>query len=56
MKALLFVLVREFEFELGCTREDLTKMTAIVQRPRLKSEPERGTQLPLLVRAYQRGQ
>ncbi|KAJ4473121.1 cytochrome P450 [Lentinula aciculospora] len=54
MKALLFVLVREFEFELAVPREEIIKKTMIVQRPRVKSEPEGGTQLPLLVRVCQK--
>ncbi|KAE9404971.1 cytochrome P450 [Gymnopus androsaceus JB14] len=54
MKALLFVLIRGFEFELAVPREEIIKKSAIVQRPRVKSEPEKGSQLPLLVRAYQR--
>ncbi|KAJ3826860.1 cytochrome P450 monooxygenase [Lentinula raphanica] len=54
MKALLFVLVRDFEFELGVPSEEIIKKTMIVQRPRVKSEPEGGTQLPLLVRLCQK--
>ncbi|KAJ3812883.1 cytochrome P450 monooxygenase [Lentinula aff. lateritia] len=54
MKALLFVLVREFEFELAVPSEEIIKKTMIVQRPRVRSEPEGGTQLPLLVRACQK--
>ncbi|KAE9404972.1 cytochrome P450 [Gymnopus androsaceus JB14] len=54
MKALLFVLIRGFEFELAVPMEDIVKKSAIVQRPWVKSEPEKGSQLPLLVRAYQR--
>ncbi|KAJ4000730.1 cytochrome P450 [Lentinula boryana] len=54
MKALLFVLVREFEFELAVPSEEIIKKTMIVQRPRVKSEPEGGTQLPLLVRISQK--
>ncbi|KAJ3928287.1 MAG: cytochrome P450 [Lentinula lateritia] len=54
MKALLFVLIREFEFELAVPSEEIIKKTMIVQRPRVKSEPEGGTQLPLLVRACQK--
>ncbi|KAI0768260.1 cytochrome P450 [Trametes elegans] len=52
MKALLFVLIRAFEFELAVPPEDIMKKTAVVQRPLLRSAPERGNQLPLLVRRY----
>ncbi|KAJ6592843.1 cytochrome P450 [Mycena capillaripes] len=50
-KALLFTLVRAFEFELAVPREDIgNKQTAIVQRPIVLSEKEKGNQMPLLVR------
>ncbi|KAJ7435983.1 cytochrome P450 [Mycena galericulata] len=50
-KALLFTLVRAFEFELAFPVEDLGKMSSfIVQRPFVRSEREAGNQLPLLVR------
>ncbi|CAK5270143.1 unnamed protein product, partial [Mycena citricolor] len=51
MKALLFTLVRSLEFELGVPAEQLSqKGTAIVMRPIVLSEPEKGNQLPLIVR------
>ncbi|KAJ3974379.1 cytochrome P450 [Lentinula raphanica] len=54
MKSLLFTLVRTFEFEAAVPVEDVTaRAVAVVQRPTLKSEKERGSQLPLLVRLYQ---
>ncbi|KAJ7767044.1 cytochrome P450 [Mycena maculata] len=50
-KALLFTLIRAFEFELAVPIEDVgNKATDIVQRPIVKSEPEKGNQMPLLVR------
>jgi len=52
MKALLFVLVRAFEFELAVPAEDIIKKTAIVQRPLLASDPAGGNQMPLLVKRY----
>lgn len=52
MKALLFVLVRGFEFELAVPREDVISKTIVVQRPRLKSEKNAGSQLPLLVKVH----
>ncbi|KIK52835.1 hypothetical protein GYMLUDRAFT_233155 [Collybiopsis luxurians FD-317 M1] len=54
MKALLFILLKTFTFELAVPIEDITKRSAIVQRPRLKSEPHASSQLPLLVRAYRK--
>ncbi|KIK57951.1 hypothetical protein GYMLUDRAFT_45751 [Collybiopsis luxurians FD-317 M1] len=52
VKALLFVLVRAFEFDLAVPEEDVIAKTSIVQRPHLKSEPEKGSQLPLLIKPY----
>ena len=52
MKALLFVLIRAFEFELAVPPEDIMKKTTVVQRPLLRSAPEQGNQLPLLVKRY----
>ncbi|KAJ7496540.1 cytochrome P450 [Mycena latifolia] len=54
MKALLFTLVRAFEFELAVPVEDIGKRSSIVQRPMVRSEPDKGSQLPLLVRRYVR--
>ena len=54
MKALLFMLARAFEFELAVPKEDIHSKTAIVQRPQLRSAPEQGSQMPLLVRKYTR--
>ncbi|KAI0643934.1 cytochrome P450 [Trametes meyenii] len=50
MKALIFVLVRAFEFELAVPPEDVQKKTSLVQRPLLRSAPEQGSQMPLLLR------
>ncbi|KAL1716783.1 cytochrome P450 [Schizophyllum commune] len=50
MKAILFVLVRSFEFELAVDPSDVKVRTAAVQRPALKSEPENTAQLPVLIR------
>lgn len=52
MKALLFVLLKHFEFEAAVPDEDMSKSTFIVQRPRVKSDPQGGSQLPLIVKAY----
>ncbi|KAH9915332.1 cytochrome P450 [Fomitopsis serialis] len=53
MKALLFVLVRAFELELALPANDIIKKSAIVQRPYIRDQVERGSQLPLLFKPYQ---
>ncbi|KAJ6457452.1 cytochrome P450 [Mycena vitilis] len=52
MKALLFTLVRAFEFELAVPVADIGKKTSIVQRPIIRSEPGGGNQMPLLIKPY----
>lgn len=52
MKALLFTLVRAFEFELAVPASDVGKRSTLVQRPFLRSDPESKSQLPLLVKPY----
>ena len=52
MKAILFVLVRTFEFELDAEKEDVARTGTFLQRPSLLSQPEKGAQLPLRVREY----
>jgi cytochrome P450 len=53
IKALLFTLVRSFEFALAVPQNDIVKrLSAAVQRPMLKSDPKAGSQLPLLVKPY----
>ncbi|KAG6373635.1 cytochrome P450 [Boletus reticuloceps] len=52
-RAILFSLVRAFEFELAVPASQIGSRTAIVQRPVLRSDPTQ-PQLPLLVRPYQR--
>lgn len=52
MKALLFVLIRAFEFELAVPASDITRTVMIVQRPKLLSDPKAGDQLPLLIKSY----
>ncbi|OCH86066.1 cytochrome P450 [Obba rivulosa] len=53
MKALIFTLVRAFEFELAVPPEEITKKHLLVQRPLVKSELEKGSQMPLLVKRYE---
>lgn len=52
MKALLFALVRAFEFELAVPATDIIKKSSLVQRPIVVSDPEGGNQMPLLVKPY----
>ncbi|KAJ3570545.1 hypothetical protein NP233_g4328 [Leucocoprinus birnbaumii] len=54
MKALLFTLVRAFEFELAVPASEIGKKNTAVQRPYLVSDPEGGNQLPLMVRPFAR--
>ncbi|KAJ7652788.1 cytochrome P450 [Mycena polygramma] len=50
MKALLFTLVRAFEFDLAVPAADIGRQTSIVQHPVVNSEPGAGHQMPLLVK------
>ncbi|KAH9030859.1 cytochrome P450 [Lactarius deliciosus] len=50
VKALLFTLVRAFEFELALPAEDIVRRTSVVGRPVVASNPAAGPQLPLLIR------
>lgn len=52
MKALLFTLIRAFEFELAVPAEDIGSKQTLVQRPIVISEPEAGNQMPLLIKPY----
>ncbi|KAL4261304.1 Cytochrome P450 superfamily protein [Pleurotus pulmonarius] len=54
MKALLFTLVRSFEFELAVPSEEIGKISSIVQRPILKHDKEAGNVMPLIIKPYQR--
>jgi len=50
MKALLFTLLRAFEFEMAFPPEAFEKRSLIVTRPYLRSDPKGGAQLPLIVK------
>ena len=50
IKALLFTLVRGFEFELALPADDIVRMTTGVGHPVIASNPAAGPQLPLLIR------
>jgi hypothetical protein len=49
-KIILHALISTFEFELAIPQEELGFKNGIVTRPIVKSEMEKGTQLPLFVR------
>jgi hypothetical protein len=53
MKALLFTLIRAFEFKLAVPPEDIGKKSTIVQRPLVLSDPAGGNQMPLLLKPVQ---
>jgi hypothetical protein len=55
MKALLFTLVRAFEFELAVPANEIGQKSTIVQRPILRSDPTNKAQLPLLLKPCGRG-
>ena len=54
MKALVFTLIRTFEFELAVPAEEIIPQGQFLQRPALANKREAGSQLPLLIRPYRR--
>lgn len=52
MKALLFTLVRAFEFKLAVPPNEIGKKSSVVQRPVLLNDVGAGSQLPLFVTPY----
>ncbi|KAG6375161.1 cytochrome P450 [Boletus reticuloceps] len=54
MKALLFALIRAFEFELAVPVSEIAQKAEVVQRPVLRSDPESKIQLPLFIKPYKR--
>ncbi|KAJ7664860.1 cytochrome P450 [Mycena rosella] len=52
MKALLFVLIRAFEFEMAVPEGDVGRTNTPVQRPMVLSEKATGAQMPLIVKPY----
>ncbi|KAK0227770.1 cytochrome P450 [Armillaria fumosa] len=54
MKAILFTLIRAFEFELAVPGAEIAKRSVIVQRPLLRSNPGAGNQMPIIIKPYQR--
>ncbi|KIM28249.1 hypothetical protein M408DRAFT_329595 [Serendipita vermifera MAFF 305830] len=50
MKAILYTLIRSFELELAVKEEDVLRTSAIVTRPMIRGQIEKGTQMPLIMR------
>lgn len=54
MKALIFTLVRSLEFQQAVPAQEIMKKIGLVQRPFVRSEMDKGTQMPLIVKLYVR--
>ena len=54
MKALVFTLVRAFEFELSFPADQVKKRSLVVTRPYMKNNLEAGAQMPLRVKLVQK--
>ncbi|KAH9920872.1 cytochrome P450 [Epithele typhae] len=54
MKAILFTIVRGFEFELAVPAEEIVPVGLMTRRTAVKSEAKKGAQLPLRMRPYRR--
>ncbi|KAI0328400.1 cytochrome P450 [Cubamyces sp. BRFM 1775] len=52
LKAILFSIIRGFEFEMPLPLEEYRIQTSPLQRPSVRSAPEKGWQLPLLVKPF----
>ena len=52
LKALLFALVRDLEFALAVPAEDIIPVGTLIQRPNVRSEMQKGAQMPLVIRPY----
>jgi len=50
MKALLFTLIRAFDFELAVPHEDIARKSEIVTRPVLRTDPNNANQLPVIIK------
>jgi hypothetical protein len=55
IKALLFTLVRAFEYEPAVPPSQIGKKSTFLQHPILRGDPTNKAQLSLLVKPYQRG-
>ncbi|KAI0933177.1 hypothetical protein AcV7_004723 [Taiwanofungus camphoratus] len=54
VKTLIFTLIRAFEFELAVPTEDIIQKSAIVQRPVVRTELDKGSQMPLFITPHRR--
>ncbi|KAJ3557679.1 hypothetical protein NM688_g1343 [Phlebia brevispora] len=54
MKALLFTLLRAFEFDMAVPASSFIKRTSLTQRPMILGEEEKGNQMPLMVKIHRR--
>ncbi|KAH7882875.1 cytochrome P450 [Phlebopus sp. FC_14] len=54
IKALVFTLIRAFEFELAVTASEIRTLPTIIRRPFLRDDPTRKCQLPLVIRPHRR--
>ncbi|KAI5116592.1 hypothetical protein M0805_005187 [Coniferiporia weirii] len=52
MKALLFTLLRTFEFELALPVADIERRSFVVTRPYIKGQKDAGPQMPLIVKLH----
>jgi hypothetical protein len=52
MKALLFTLIRAFEFEPVVQKGGIARTATTMQRPIVVGEMEKGSQLPLIVKPH----
>lgn len=52
MKALIFTLVRAFEFSMAISDDKFEKRSNVVTRPYVKDDKEAGAQMPLIVKVY----
>ncbi|OCH85827.1 cytochrome P450 [Obba rivulosa] len=52
MKAVIFTLVRAFEFSLAVPADDIVAKSVMVRRSFVKSEMKKGAQMPLIVKPY----
>ncbi|KAJ7687494.1 cytochrome P450 [Mycena rosella] len=52
MKALLFTLIRAFEFDPAVAKGGIGPSPSVLQRPRVIAEKGKGSQLPLIVKPY----
>jgi hypothetical protein len=54
MKAILFVLLRAFELEPAVPLSDVARGRTLIERPFLKTNPNAGNTLPVLIKRYLR--